>query len=382
MNLILKTTSNCNLRCRYCSIGDKKNGKNMSRHILLLSIKKVKELMQGIDDKNLTIILHGGEPTLLNPELYDEAFEYAKTIMPDINLRFNIQTNGTLIDDEYIKLFKKWDSSVGISIDGTKVNHDSFRVNIKGEPTFDIIDKNIDRLKENSIKYASLMVQNDFIKDGFKEIVDYLVQKDMDIRVNPVMSFGEAKKDSDYLIQEGNYADFVIGMFDYIMEKKIDLRLSPVSDMVNAVLNDKTMGECTFSSSCCKSFICITENGDIYPCGRLADINYLKLGNINEISLLEAYNNEGVEDIRKRRSENLPQDCKDCEYVKLCKGGCPAEVIAVSGDYKNKSYFCKEYKKIFRYIHTKVIYEVEKMLLKKKSELEDILQKSGEGNGI
>ncbi|HYE82379.1 MAG TPA: radical SAM protein [Clostridia bacterium] len=373
MNFIIKTTGKCNLRCRYCSLGDKSEGADMSIATLCLCFDKIVEFLARNNERKCAIIFHGGEPTTLSADFYRTAIEYTRLRYAEYEFDWKIQTNGTLINEGYISLFKDYDFSVGISIDGTRDSHDRLRIRQDGTGTYDVITSNIERLRTNNVRCAVLLVQNALMKDSPGGVLGWFTANDLDIRINPIIACGEAANNSALLLDKGDYARFLIEMFRLAAEAQAEIAIRPVSEMLSAVINGTCMSECTFSDKCCKAFMCITENGDIYPCGRFSDLSAMRIGNIKAISLIEAYEADMMNSLRERKSTALPEECIECNYINLCFGGCPAEAMAQGGDFRGKSCFCEDYKLLYQYLHTEGLELVEKKLKERRAQLEKLL---------
>ena len=127
MQLIIKLTTSCNLKCSYCSEGDKK-AETISKEILYKVIDDLPELLKELNDHSIEILWHGGEPMLVNIEFLDEVMYYAEKILSGFELRFCMQSNGTMLNPEWLSILKMHNVMVGISLDGYKEIHDKNRL--------------------------------------------------------------------------------------------------------------------------------------------------------------------------------------------------------------------------------------------------------------
>ena len=210
ITLILKVTDGCNLRCKYCSIGEK------SDHFNIMNVDTMKsagdfavKFAKEKNDNNINIILHGGEPTIIRFTEYESFCEYLLKTYKDILFKFSLQTNGYHFTEDFISFLKKYDINVGVSIDGNEKVHDKSRVDINGNGTFDKIKQNIIKLIENEICVSGLVVVT---KDLLKEDLSYLNffnYYDINLKINPLLNYGEATNDSSMWLECGDYSEYL-----------------------------------------------------------------------------------------------------------------------------------------------------------------------------
>ena len=158
LTLILKSTNACNLRCAYCSLGDKTLTRTLSETEILRGLEWFAEYGKEKGEKTLSVIFHGGEPMMIPALQYRRCIEQLLIKYPDISWQYYVQTNGTILELDYIDLFKRYDIHVGISLDGPERIHDTQRKTREGENTFGQIAENIICLKENGVSVSALMV--------------------------------------------------------------------------------------------------------------------------------------------------------------------------------------------------------------------------------
>ena len=152
-------TTRCNLNCVYCSEGDIAQA-DLPLSLLHKLIDEIPSLLSKYHDDTVDLLWHGGEPLSVGKKYLLDAMQYAKAKLPKYKLRFLVQTNGTLIDDEWISIFKQFNIGVGISLDGYREIHDKNRLTKHHQPTFDTIMNNIVKMKREGISAGTLMVLN------------------------------------------------------------------------------------------------------------------------------------------------------------------------------------------------------------------------------
>jgi len=146
----------CNLDCKYCFFLSKEMLYPGSRFRMadeLLEIY-IKQLLESHQTPEVTIAWQGGEPTLMGLEFFQKSVEYAeKYKRANQRIEYTVQTNGTKLDDELCAFFKKHNFLIGLSVDGPKEIHDTYRVNKGGEGSFDQVMRGLDCLKQHNVDF-------------------------------------------------------------------------------------------------------------------------------------------------------------------------------------------------------------------------------------
>lgn len=146
MQVIVKVTTACNLNCTYCSEGDKPV-QYMEKEIIKKMIDDLPALAEKEHTKKIDLLWHGGEPLMMPKEILTEAMDYAQQQLQGYELRFLVQTNGTLVTPEWVDIFKKYGVEVGVSIDGYRELHDENRRKKDGTSSYDDVVSHIHDLQ-------------------------------------------------------------------------------------------------------------------------------------------------------------------------------------------------------------------------------------------
>lgn len=355
ITLIIKGTNGCNLRCKYCSIGEKNEKYQLiDTETLKLAGNFIVRQAEEHGDNNINVIFHGGEPTLINPKIYHEFIDYLLKTYSGISFKFSMQTNGFHFTDEYISFIKEYGISIGISIDGDEKTHDSLRVDCNGNCTFSKIKENILKLKSEGIMVSVLVVVTKTLLNVGLSYLDFFNIYNIDVKINPLLNYGEASDKNSLWLRDGDYSDYIIKVYEYILNHEIKINIAPISSYFNAIVNKIAMSECSYKNECGKQFFCVDYKGDIYPCGRYCDQRGSCLGSV--------YNNTFTEFMQPE----LSKECFDCKFYKWCYGGCSAYRKIMCN---NKSPLCYDIKKLFEYFSNEGIDEYINYLKKRKSVL-------------
>lgn len=366
MQLIIKLTTACNMNCCYCSEGDQ-SPEQIDKSLLYKIIDDLPELLEAEGEKKIDLLWHGGEPFLAGADFMHDVMNYAEEKLAVYELAFMMQSNGILLDDKWINVLKEHHVKVGISLDGYKELHDANRKTKQGEPTFNLIMDNINKLQENNIFGGCLMVLNTAEQIDVDRLFDFIQSSEFHLKIHSVVPCGRAKNEAMVDEISDNYVELLKNLYRKSMQFESTKDIYPLSDYLNAMINGTKMSECSHNGSCGKRFLCIFSNGDAGFCGRARSENeILGFGNIRNQSLKEIYYSANAEKIRARVDYLKEHDCKNCEVWEYCMGGCSFEAVNQFGCLYQKSPFCKQTKDIMHFLQTEGLDLMKKRLAGEK----------------
>lgn len=324
LGLIIKSTRKCNLRCSYCHDWRAKS-EFMPFRVLATLIAKALCLPE---HRRIDFIWHGGEPLLLGKEYYKKALGLQQEFtQPKQNIRNSLQTNGTLLNDEWCEFFKENGFSIGLSIDGPEVIHNVNRPYASGKGSFQEVRRAIGLLEKHTIPFGVLMVLNhNAMKHGPEELfqffIDLGVQTFAFLPVRPDnIAQGNGHSGGDYINPE-EYSAFMSEVFD-IWYKRDDpsVRVRELTSLLGAIIGGSS-SVCTLAGNCLGQYFHVEPNGDLYHCDKfLGDKNY-QVGNI----LLQGFRDiRGSEKFRSLviEEEQRISKLRSCPWFQFCNGGCP-----------------------------------------------------------
>lgn len=331
--LVIHVSNSCNLRCIYCYANGgvyHSEEANLSEEMLQLIIKKFYEEF----DKILMIQFFGGEP-LMNLPLIRSACERIRKIDEERGYvtKFGLVTNGTLINDDFIKLVNEYEIGVTISYDGDVEVNNMLRKYPNGEGASDTIIKNAKKLKQETnflqtieVTYTKLHYQNNVtIMDIIKHIKEEL--PGMPIHLIPA----GGNESCTYTLP--HYEMFKESVDDIFRENKDNLfnyNYSLVERLINALVNKEA-----FSSVICDAGIgtlSVNVKGEVYPCFMFTDNNDLILGNIKDDNLFHSKAFTSIiQKIKEFSIKEKNPKCQKCFIKKMCNG-CLGLNMMHSGD--------------------------------------------------
>ena len=350
LNLLIKpASSSCNLRCRYCfyyDVADNREVKNygiMNDDTLENMVKKV------FDDVEHTanFAFQGGEPTMAGIEFFEKFHKLVeKYNTKKIIVNFSLQTNGTLLNKKWLELFKKHNYLIGLSLDGNKEMHDTFRIDAKGEGTFSRVLKATKMMKKADVEFNILCVVNKLIAQNGKLVYNFFRNNGFRYyQFIPCLNSLSCSEEKDYTLTSEDYGKFLDETFnlwyeDMMSGKRISVRHF---DNYTKILLGEEPEACDMVGHCNMNAV-LESDGSMYPCDFYV-LDEFKVGNINESSFEELFKSE-AEMRFLRTSLAVDEKCKVCRYFKICRGGCRRhKELTAEGNYENR--FCESYKYFF-----------------------------------
>lgn len=360
--------SKCNLDCDYCYYLEKsvlygRKNQVMSDELLERFIQ------QYIESQTMPEIMftwHGGE-TLMRPlSFYKRAVELQKKYAGRRQIDNSIQTNGTLLNDEWCAFFKENNFLVGISIDGPQDFHDEYRRDKMGRPSFHRVMKGIRLLQKHGVEFNCLAVVNDynvdyplefyrFLKEigcqyiQFTPIVERLRKDNRDMKLATALEKEDEVELALFTVDEAKWGDFLCAIFDEWVKQDVGKIFVQIFDSTLANWVGQQPGVCTMAKTCGHAGV-MEFNGDVYSCDHFVFPEY-KLGNIYSDTLTGMMYSEAQQQFGNDKFDTLPQQCRECDMLFACYGECPKNRF-IKDKYGNDglNYLCKGYYKFFSHV--------------------------------
>lgn len=326
--LIFKETEACNSNCIYCDVIARKKPKTISFEKLEKVFIYINEYLEKYPDERFSIVWHGGEPTIVGAGFYRKVIEFQNTHCSKTKDRIehDIQSNLTLINQELIDLYK----TLGIKRAGT-----SFEP-FKGIRGFGP-ERDSDAYNRKFFRGLELIEKNDFTWGFIYVVTRNVLDRPLEIfrlltnfkvkggfQLHPVYSYKNEDK-NNVGITATEFADFLGTIFKEWWAKRSRY---PFVEPFFSYLNHYTKGGptcCSESGQCAYSHLYIGPEGEYSHCGRSSDWDVFQVGNIDNMTIVEAMEADYRKQIDLRQSYLKENDCKDCPYFKLCHGGCPLD---------------------------------------------------------
>ena len=335
--------AHCNLACDYCYYLEKLNlYQDSSKHIMSdeLLEKFIKEYIESQMMPDVLFTWHGGE-TLMRPlSFYKKALELQQKYAKGRRIDNCIQTNGTMLNDEWCKFFHDHQWLVGVSIDGPQEFHDEYRRNRQGQPSFIKVMKGIELLNKHQVEWNAMAVVNDFN-------ADYPLDH-QDGRHLAAVEEGDEKM-VDFSITPEQWGHFTCTIFDEWVRNDVGDYYIQLFDSTLANWIGEQPGVCSLAKTCGHAGV-MEYNGDVYSCDHFVFPQY-KLGNIYTKTLVEMMYSDRQQEFGQSKYMSLPKQCKQCPYLFACNGECPKNRFCKTIDGESGlNYLCKGYFQFFSHV--------------------------------
>ncbi len=347
----------CNLDCEYCFFLSKERLYPGDRFRMDDDVLReyLRQLLESHTDGDVTIAWQGGEPTLMGVDFFIRGIEIIEELRrPSQRIEHTIQTNGTLLTDEWCAFLKRNDFLVGISIDGPPGMHDAYRVDKKGRPTFDRVLRGYERLQRHGVDTNILCTVNRANQDHGLEVYRYL-RDDLGARFLQLIPIVE--RDNDTGFQEGDqvtnrsvepeaWGRFLVAVFDEWVCHDVGTVFVTTFDSALASWCGLPQLVCIFGETCGNA-VALEHNGDLYSCDHFVEPDYL-LGNIKETHLLDLLASPQQRAFGEAKRDTLPRYCQECDVRFACNGECPKNRFTLTPDGEpGLNYLCAGYKSFF-----------------------------------
>jgi len=350
--------SACNLDCSYCYYLDKEKmylpplsfGEGLGVRYIMNEPTLEKFIDEYIVSQNVPVVQfvwHGGEPIMLGIDYYKKILELQSKYCRGKTIENILQTNGTLLNDDWCRFFSDNFFLIGISIDGPEHIHDRYRVNKAGKPSFAQVMKGLELLLKYNVEFNTMSVVNDYsalypleVYRFLKSIGSRYMQFTPIVERIPLPNGSYERENSMRLLSSSDntentlapwsvnamdYGRFLCEIFDDWVVGDVGKYYVPTFDSILANWMGKKTSICVHAETCGHAGA-IEHNGDLFACDHFVFPEY-KIGNIHADSLLTMMYSPRQLEFGQAKRTALPQYCRDCEYLFACNGECPKNRI-------------------------------------------------------
>lgn len=332
--------AHCNLACKYCYYLEKnKLYPTAQRHLMSDEMLEqfTREYIEAQTMNQVLFTWHGGEPLLRSIDFYRKALSLQQKYAGGRCIDNVIQTNGTLLTDEWCEFFAQNHWLVGISIDGPQPDHDHYRLTAAGKPSWKKVMQGIKLLKKHGVEWNAMAVVNAynanhplefyrFFKENgcqflqFTPIVERLTRHE-DGRTLASLADKDEISLSEASVAPEQWGYFLCAIFDEWVRKDVGKIFVEIFDCTLANWMGVSPGICAYSKECGHAGV-MEHNGDVYSCDHFVFLEY-KLGNIRDHSLIDMLYGEQQQEFSRLKHSSLPRQCKECDMEFACHGECP-----------------------------------------------------------
>ena len=361
MNFLIKPASGlCNMRCRYCFYEDETNNRSVKNFGIMSSdiadILIAEALSNASRREGVHFAFQGGEPTLAGVEFF-RTFIRSVTEQNQkyrIPVSYSIQTNALALSDELLELFAKYAFLVGVSVDGTKILHDTNRTDINQKGTWGRVTHNLQRLQQKNIPVNLLCVVTRACARSPQKVYSGL--KKLNCRnfqfIACLDPMDQPRGGAEYSLVPEDYGRFLRGLFDCWYQdwkrgEYVSVRL--FDDYVHLAMGLPS-GTCATSGSCGNYYVA-EGDGSIYPCDFYA-VDEWKLGTLGIESFAQIKEGPVAAEFLAKGYQR-PERCDHCRWERLCGGGCRRDWTIENG--KTENYYCPAFREFFAYAESRIM---------------------------
>jgi uncharacterized protein len=372
----------CNLDCRYCFYLEKEamyhqEGRKeqpswqMPDDVLETYIR---QYIAQQDVPEISFAWQGGEPTLLGVRFFRRVVELQRKYAEGKRIQNALQTNGTLLDNEWGAFLAEEGFLVGLSIDGPQDLHDAYRVDKQGRPTFEAVMGGLEVLKKHGVEFNTLTVVHRanarqpervyrFLKEigsGFMQFIPLVERTTQEpqpsangliqLALAPPPRVGDPRSPvTEWSVRAEDWGQLLITIFDAWVRSDVGRIFVQHFDVALGIWAGAGASLCVFSETCGKA-LAIEHNGDVYSCDHYVYPAY-RLGNIREKPLVEMVHSPEQTRFGQDKADLLPRYCRECEVRFACNGECPKHRFLRTPDGEfGLNYLCAGYKRFFKHI--------------------------------
>ena len=345
--MLKPASSQCNLACRYCYyLKPCPHDAVMSDELLELFTQ---QYIEAQTQHEVLFTWHGGEPLLRPLAFYKKALTLQQRYACGHHIDNCLQTNGTLLTDEWCEFLKDNNFLVGISIDGPQALHDAYRKTRGGQPSWETVMRGIRLLQKHGVEWNAMATVNRLNADHPVEFYHFF--KDIGcefLQFTPVVEcIGDEV--TDFSVTPEQWGHFLCGLYDEWVKKDVGRVFVQTFDATLANWAGVPPGVCSLSSMCGHA-AAMEYNGDVYSCDHFVFLRHL-LGNIRQQSLTALLYSEKQRAFSRIKTQSLPRQCRECRFLFACYGECPKNRFKTDryGE-PGLNYLCKGYCSFFDHV--------------------------------
>ncbi len=339
----------CNLECSYCYYIDKPETLYPGTRRFFMSDRVLRAYVAQFMDMagpRAEFAWQGGEPLLAGKAFFQKVVGLQKQYAPSGQVVVNaLQTNGTLLDDEWCRFLADHHFLVGLSVDGPATWHDAYRKDRHGAPTFLAVWNALGMLRRYGVEFNVLATLNSLNASDGAEPYRYLTRRGVRyVQFIPILERDADGKVMEFSCRPQQYERFLLELLDLWIRRDVGRVSERLIDNVMVQLLFGRASCCCHARRCADSLV-LEWNGDLYVCDHFVYERW-KLGNILDIPLRELLCSPLLDEFGALKTD-LPSQCRGCDVVDFCMGGCPKHHVPLYGGAERVNYFCSAYKAFF-----------------------------------
>ncbi len=358
-NLILVPSLFCPANCQYCFGPDKDTASmdiNTIEYALDLALRLIEE--RNDSSRRIRIIFHGGEPLSAGISFFKQALPQIARRFQDSIVEFSLQSNLWLLTEGMCQLFAEYGVGLGVSLDGPEEITDVQRCKGYFQKTMNAINM----ARRHDIPTACLATFTRYSAKHMNKVYDFFVQEGLDFNFHQAVALLNKEKEDLWSLHPEEYGELLVNLFERYIEQPPGIKIDTLDSLCQSVAAGRGC-ICTFSD-CLGDFFAIAPDGGIYPCQRFIaqedsiSGNGFCLGNVHDcLDIFDLKSHPFWQQLKQRQDVITDDDCSNCTYLSLCRGGCVYNTLSM-GNKSPKDPYCPAYKRIYGHIIDRAMSEV------------------------
>ena len=359
----------CNLNCQYCYYLEKERlyADKPARERYAMTDDTLEEFirqyLEAQTQPEVLFIWHGGEPLMRPLSFYQRALQLQRRYGGGRIIDNCLQTNGTLLSDEWCEFFREHNWLIGISIDGPQALHDEYRKARGGHSSFRQVMEGIRLLKKHGVEWNAMGVVGNHNAQFPLDVYHFYKENGCKyIQFTPIVERLLTHQDGRWLaspaeeatlapfsVRPGQYARFCIELFNEWVRHDVGQVFVQLFDATLARWAGVESGLCSMNDVCGQAAV-IEANGDVYSCDHFVFPKY-RLGNIHSSTITSMMYSERQHLFGQAKRTALPHQCLTCPWLFACNGGCPKDRFCITADGQHGlNYLCQDYRQFFAHV--------------------------------
>ncbi len=336
-HVMIVPTLGCPASCSYCWSSDKG-----SPIMSIDTVKETVEWLRGFRQDSVTITFHGGEPLLAGPRFYSKALPIIAKGLADQGFMFAMQTNLWVMTPELAKILAKYNIPLGSSLDGPKELNDTQR----GKGYFDRTMRGYQIALDHGLKVSFICTFTGESVKRKEEIFNFYLENGFNLKLHPALPSLRDHARDRWALEPEEYGDLLIYLLDKYMENMGRIEVMNIDHLCKCVFTGRGT-VCTFVD-CMDSTYAVGPDGSIYPCYRFVGMPEYAIGNVRDRPTKADLQNSPAGKLMQQYKKHVDKECKSCDHIKYCRGGCPYNAIVPSGGkIEGVDPHCIAYRRIF-----------------------------------
>ncbi len=343
----------CNLACTYCYYLDTRRSYQRPHRFRMPDAvleRYVRQYIEASPGPVVHFVWHGGEPTLAGLGFYRRATDLQRRYLPEgWTVWNNIQTNGTLLDDEWCAFLAEQHFAVGLSVDGTALAHDSFRRHRNGRRTYDQVVAAVGRLRHHGVQPDLLCTVTPTIAGD--PLGAYRALRTMGgtfLQFLPIVRRGPDGQLTPESVSPQAYGRFLCAVFDEWVSHDLGTLVVQLFGEAARAWAGQVPSLCVMAPTCGRVLV-LEHDGAVYACDHFVDPAH-RLGDMGIVHLGELADTPALLRFGAGKRDHLPAQCRACPWLAACNGGCPKDRFAVAADGEpGLNYLCEGLRRFFAY---------------------------------